>query len=123
MLADLRSNKARTVLVVLSIAVGVFAIGMVGGSNIMMADALHTTYRTTNPASAQITTVDPFGDELLEAIARMRVVGEAEGRRVVIVRVQTGAGRWRIATAAVIFQRTGESGHPPAADRAATPLG
>jgi putative ABC transport system permease protein len=94
-LADLRSNKARTVLVVLSIAVGVFAIGMVGGSNVMMADALHRTYRTTNPASAQITTVDPFGDELLEAIARMRAVGEAEGRRVITVRAQAGAGRWR----------------------------
>jgi putative ABC transport system permease protein len=94
-LADLRSNKARTVLVVLSIAVGVFAIGMVGGSNLMMAEALHSTYRTTNPASAQITTVDPFGDELLETIARMRAVDEAEGRRTVAVRVQTGADRWR----------------------------
>ena len=94
-LADLRGNKARTVLVVLSIAVGVFAIGMVGGSNVLMADALRRAYRATNPASAQIYTVDPVGDDLLEAIARMRAVDQAEGRRTLTVRLQTGPGQWR----------------------------
>ena len=94
-LADLRGNKARTVLVVLSIAVGVFAIVMVGGSNVLMADALRRAYRATNPASAQIYTVDPVGDDLLEAIARMRAVDQAEGRRTLTVRLQTGPGQWR----------------------------
>ena len=94
-LADLRGNKARTILVVLSIAVGVFAIGMVGGSNVLMADALRRAYSATNPASAQIYTVDPFGDELLETIVRMHTVEEAEGRRTLTVRLQTGAGQWR----------------------------
>jgi putative ABC transport system permease protein len=94
-LADLRGNKARTLLVVLSIAVGVFAIGMVGGSSVLMREALRRDYRATNPASAQITTVDPFGDDLLEAIARMRTVGDAEGRRTFTVRVQTATGQWR----------------------------
>ncbi len=94
-LADLGANKARTILVVLSIAVGVFAIGMVGGSSVLMRDALRTAYRATNPASAQIYTGDPFGDDLLEAIERMRTVGEAEGRRTLTVRVQTGTGQWR----------------------------
>ena len=36
-LRDLWSNKTRTLLVVLSIAVGVFAIGMVGGSRVIQA--------------------------------------------------------------------------------------
>ena len=93
--SDLRGNKARTVLVVLSIAVGVFAIGMVGGSSIMMNDALRKTFGATNPASAQISTVDPFGDDLLEAVERMRTVGDAQGRRTFSVRVQTRPGQWR----------------------------
>ena len=94
-LSDLRANKARTTLVVLSIAVGVFAIGMVGGSNVMMADSLHVAYRATNPASATIYTADPFGDDMLEAIARMRAVADAEGRRALNVRYQSRPGQWR----------------------------
>lgn len=94
-ISDLGANRARTVLVVLSIAVGVFAIGMVGGSNVMMADSLRVAYRATNPASATIYTVDPFGDDMLEAIARMRVVADAEGRRALTVRYQSGPGQWR----------------------------
>ncbi len=35
-LGDLWSNKTRTLLVVLSIAVGVFAVGMVGGARVML---------------------------------------------------------------------------------------
>ena len=50
-LRDLWHNKTRTVLVVLSIAVGVFAVGMIVSTEIMMADDLSTSYAATDPGT------------------------------------------------------------------------
>ncbi len=94
-LADLWGNKARTLLVVLSIAVGVFAIGMISGSGVIMTRELHAQYAATQPASGTIYTDDPFDDDLVNAIRRMRAVREAEGRRTLTVRYLAGPDRWR----------------------------
>jgi nitrate reductase NapE component len=51
-LRDLWSSKTRTALVVLLIAVGVFAIGAVAGSRQMIATSIDAGYQASNPASA-----------------------------------------------------------------------
>ena len=61
-LADLTSNMTRTILVVLSIAVGVFAVGMIAGSREILAKDLATANASTNPFSAAISTNQPFDD-------------------------------------------------------------
>ncbi len=94
-LADLWGNKARTALVVLSIAVGVFAIGMVSGSSVIISRELRAQYALTRPASATIYTVDAFDDDLVNVVRRMRGVEEAEGRRLLTVRYLAGPDRWR----------------------------
>ena len=48
-LGDLWSNKTRTLLVVLSIAVGVFAVGMIGGSSVLLSHDLQAANAATNP--------------------------------------------------------------------------
>ena len=55
---DLWSNKTRTILVLLSIAVGVTAIGMVMGSQIIVDRSLPAAYAAVNPASATIFTIN-----------------------------------------------------------------
>ena len=92
---DLWLNKARTVLVVLSIAVGVFALGTIVTSRTTLSRDLSQSYREINPSSGMIMTVDPFGDDLVEVIRRMREVGEAEGRRNTLARIQVGPEEWR----------------------------
>src|SRR3712207_7947358 len=62
-LRDLWSNKSRTALVVLSIAVGVFAIGMVLGSRVILLRDLSATWMSVNPASATLST-EAFDDDL-----------------------------------------------------------
>ena len=57
-LGDLLSNKTRTLLVVLSIAVGVFAVGMIAGSQIMLAHDMSAANDASNPFSASINTDD-----------------------------------------------------------------
>src|SRR5919205_3973682 len=92
-LRDLWSNKTRTLLVVLSIAVGVFAVGTIVSSRLILSSDLSANYAATNPASALLRTA-PFDNELVETVRRMDGVGEAEGRRRVAVRIQIGPDEW-----------------------------
>jgi putative ABC transport system permease protein len=92
-LADLGDNKVRSLLVVASIAVGVFAVGMVAGSYVMISSDLALSYAAANPAHITLR-VDPFGPELVDSVARLPGVEAAEGRQEVVVRVRTPAGTW-----------------------------
>jgi putative ABC transport system permease protein len=94
-LRDLWLNKTRTVLVVLSIAVGVFAVGTITNAQLILSRDLAASYAAINPAHATILTFDSFDDNLVKAVQGMRVVDEAEGRRNVIVRLKTGPNEWR----------------------------
>jgi len=91
---DIWGSKLRTVLVVLSISVGVFAVGMVYSSYLMFQRDLTTSWRTASPANASLI-ADPFDEELVQAIRSMKNIKEAEGRRNVNLRVSTSDGQWR----------------------------
>jgi putative ABC transport system permease protein len=92
---DLWSNKTRTLIVLLSIAVGVTAIGMVMGAQIIVDENLPEAYAAVNPASGTIFALNTFDEAMVETIRRTREVSEAEGRRYVNVRFQDKAGEWR----------------------------
>lgn len=79
-LRDLWGNKTRTILVVLSIAVGVFAIGMIMGTNIMLNTDLPAAYETINPPDAFLF-VEPFDEELVEVVRNIEGVADVEARR------------------------------------------
>ena len=51
-LRDLWGNKRRTLLVVLSIAVGVFAVGTVAQMRVIVSKDMMASYEAANPASA-----------------------------------------------------------------------
>ena len=91
---DVLGNKTRTILVVVSIAVGVAAIGMVTGSHVVMSHDLPTGYAQINPMHARLGVSD-FTDELVQSVRRMPEVAEAEGRSRVSVQVQTGPDQWK----------------------------
>lgn len=93
-LRDLWGNKIRTFLVVLSIAVGVFAIGMINGTQTLLDEDLSQAYSATDPASAQLF-VSGFDAELMNTVRRIDGVGEADARRTFDVQVQVGPDEWR----------------------------
>jgi putative ABC transport system permease protein len=93
-LRDLWSNKTRTLLVVLSIAVGVFAIGMVGGSRVILMRDLSNTWMSVNPASATLNT-EAFDDDLVQVVRKLPGIGAAEARRTISVRVKVGPDEWK----------------------------
>lgn len=93
-MADLWGNKLRTLLVVLSVTVGVFAVGMVYSAYLMFERDLAISWKSAAPASASLY-ADPFDEELVDSVRSLRGVKEAQGRRNVDLRVQTAGGEWR----------------------------
>lgn len=91
-LSDLSGSKSRTLLVVLSIAVGVFAVGMVADTYLILINSSNTGYARINPSSAFIIVSDSDQD-LIEIVKKMPQVAEADGRRVTTTRLNLG-GKW-----------------------------
>jgi putative ABC transport system permease protein len=65
---DLWANKTRTLLVVLSIAVGVFAVGVIASSFYIVKQDMAADYTAVNPHTARIYTED-FGPDLLAQLS------------------------------------------------------
>ena len=85
-LADLWNNKVRTLLVVLSISVGTFAVGLVSSAYLLMSGDVNQAYLSINPHAAVVYS-DPFDDDMVSAVAQVPGVRQAEGRSSVAVRV------------------------------------
>lgn len=88
---DVWDHKTRSLLVILSIAVGVAAVGMINNAKSMIERDLFGPYLAGNPALVQIY-VARFDDSLTNAVAGMREVETVQARRT---------------TAATIFQPDG----------------
>ena len=91
---DLFSNKLRTLLVVLSIGVGVFAVGFVATTYIVLSQDLPEDYARINAHSAVLYTSGFQPDELLGAVRKVDGVAWAEGRNGFSGRIETGDGVW-----------------------------
>ncbi len=91
---DLWLNKTRTVLVVLSIAVGVAAIGTIAGGHIVFSRDMQESFNSINPANITVFS-DPFDTEMVAAVRKIRGVRSADGRRTVSVRLQSPTGVWK----------------------------
>ena len=93
-LRDLWSNKTRTILVVLSIAVGVFAVGMIAGSRVILLRDVAAAYADSRPYNATLYT-SWFDDDLVQVVRHMPEVQEVEGRHTIGARLKIGPDEWR----------------------------
>ncbi len=94
-LRDLFSGKLRTLLVVLSIGVGVFAVGFVATTYVVLSHDLPEDYQKINAHAASLF-VSPFrADDLINSVEKVEGVGDAEGRNAISGRVQTPTGEWK----------------------------
>ncbi|NQU31330.1 MAG: ABC transporter permease, partial [Anaerolineae bacterium] len=93
-LSDLIDNKGRTILVVLSIAVGVFAIGVIAGAYRIISDDMSISYAANNPANIEIR-MDDFDEDFLDTVRNYEGIKEAEARRVFGIRIRPlGETKW-----------------------------
>lgn len=92
-LRDLYTQRARTILVVLSIAVGIAAVGMLLQTHIIVSEEMNSSYMAISPANISLTT-DPFDDDLIQVIKKLDEVALVEGRRNMMARINVGANEW-----------------------------
>ena len=92
-LADLWDNKLRTMLVVASIAVGIFAVGTIANSYAVIAEDINVSYAAINPYNIE-TVTDPFYQDLVDSIADVQGVKEVEGQHYVGVRLSKDGQTW-----------------------------
>jgi putative ABC transport system permease protein len=92
-LADLWSNKVRTLLVVTSVAVGLFAVGMIVTIHGILSADIRAGYAILNPANILIYAA-PFDDEIVERVRGLDGVSHANGTRAFDLMVRTGEDEW-----------------------------
>ena len=93
--SDLLDNKLRTALVVFSIAVGVFAIGMITGAYVIINDDMSANYAANKPMNVELRTNDSFSNDVVTTVKSMRGVENVEGRRVFSIRARVqGTTQW-----------------------------
>ena len=91
---DLFDNKMRTLLVVLSIAIGVFSIGVIAGAYEIISNDMSTSYAMTNPKNIDLRTT-AFDEDLVDVVENLDQVQTAEGRRIFNIRVRKpGVSSW-----------------------------
>jgi putative ABC transport system permease protein len=91
---DLVGNFSRTALVVLSIAVGVFSIGVIVGAYVIISHDMSASYAANNPMNIELRTT-PFDNTLVTVVKNMRGVNQAEGRYVFTMRTRIpGSSQW-----------------------------
>ncbi|PKO19171.1 MAG: hypothetical protein CVU39_01065 [Chloroflexi bacterium HGW-Chloroflexi-10] len=93
-IVDLWTNRTRTVLVVASIAVGLFAIGVITTINLVIREDMRLGYAAVNPANSFIQT-DLIEPGLADHIERMQGVQQVQGGRSVGMRVKNASGEWQ----------------------------
>lgn len=91
--SDLWGNRQRSLLVLASIVVGLFAIGVVGTIYVIGPQDMQVSYAATNPANLTMLTT-PFDRCLVNHIEEMPSVRQAEGARIFSTRLEAEPGKW-----------------------------
>ncbi len=86
-LADLWSNKVRSILVIASISVGLFAVGMISTAHTWLTEAMRDGYPAVNPANIMIRSAG-FNQDFVERVRHISGVKEAEGAAILDLRLK-----------------------------------
>jgi putative ABC transport system permease protein len=93
-LRDLWENKARAVLVIVALVVGVISVGTTAVAYSILPREMDKNYLTTDPASATLW-VEPLDAGLVQTVTDLPQIARAEARSEIIGRFQIAPGEWR----------------------------
>jgi putative ABC transport system permease protein len=91
--SDLWGNRSRSLLVLASMVVGLFAIGVVTTIYVIGPQDMQVSYAATNPANLAVMTT-PFDRCLVEHIQGLPGMRQVEGVRTFGTRLETQPGEW-----------------------------
>ena len=92
-LSDLWSNRMRSLLVVASIAVGLFALGVMTTIYMVALGDMQRGYAAANPANITIQST-LFDQDLVKGVEEVQGVRQAEGVRLFSTRLEARPGEW-----------------------------
>jgi putative ABC transport system permease protein len=92
-ISDLKGNLSRSLLVILSIAVGLFALGMIFTIDLVVSKDMRTGYSQINPPNIQMK-ISGIDDEVLTRIENIDGISHAEGIRQFGLRIRDKDGEW-----------------------------
>ncbi len=93
-LTDLWGNVSRSALVVASIAVGLFAIGVIATIDVIDSHDMRLSYQAIHAANITLQT-SLVTDDLIHHVSHFPGVSQAEGVRTLSLRVQNAKGQWQ----------------------------
>ncbi len=93
-ISDLLSSKTRSLLVIASISVGLFAVGMIVNMYLIITQDMRTGYEIVNPANILVST-DLFDQDLVKHVQHVDGVAQAEGVASYTLRVRSATGEWK----------------------------
>jgi putative ABC transport system permease protein len=118
---DLFGNKTRTLLIVLSMSVGLFALGIILSARTILSEGLAESFAAINPSSGTMRTAELFDENFLESVRSMKDVQDADARRNISARIQTESGEWKNLTVFVVADYNDIRVNKVAADSGAWP--
>ncbi|MEO5886523.1 MAG: FtsX-like permease family protein, partial [Anaerolineales bacterium] len=86
-------NKSRSLLVILAVAVGVAAFGLMITGRVVLEENLRDGFAASQPAHTTLS-VSSFNDDLLDFVLEMDSVASAQARRVDQARMLSGPDTW-----------------------------
>ncbi len=92
-ISDLIGNPSKSLLVIFSIAVGLFALGMILTIDIIVSEDMRIGYQQINPPNIQMQ-VAGVDDDLIQRIKKMESVRFIEGVHQFGLRVRNIDGEW-----------------------------
>ena len=92
-ISDLWSNKIRTLLVVASIGIGLFSVGLITNMYVILSEDMRAGFMAINPANIEIS-ASLFDTDLVDRMRRMDGVSQAEGAYTFSLSVKTASGKF-----------------------------
>ncbi len=91
--ADLWGNKIRSLLIIASITVGLFAIGIISTIHAILSEDMRLGYAMLHPANIRLG-AEGMDQDLVDSIRRIDGIADAEGVRTAGLRLKTGQDQW-----------------------------
>jgi hypothetical protein len=92
-MAEDQTGQARTALVIASIAVGLFAFGVIATLYVVIRQDMRDGYAAVQPANIRLRT-SLINDDMVESISKVPGVKDAQGARLISLRLQSGPDEW-----------------------------
>jgi putative ABC transport system permease protein len=92
--ADIWGHKFRSLLVIASITIGLFAAGLIVSMSLIINKDMKAGYASVNPAGIEVF-ASPFNQDLVDSVRHIDGVRQAEGIQTLTLRVLNTKGEWQ----------------------------